>query len=134
MRQNWKISVREGKFLEFSVETTGRTRRGTRKFEPQVGTFTLGRPKQVVSQGGGEAAWDFSDSTLTFIRTYPEGAYRIRFQFSRAAKEFKCSANAAFARENGTGQIKLKSPGNGAVTVITSARQISSSCKVTKGQ
>jgi hypothetical protein len=132
MRQDWDVSVVEDNFVKFSVETTARGPGGTRKLSPTVGKIALGQPREVAGRGGGEAMWSFVDSTLIFIRTYPEGAFRIRFQLSRTAHGLKCTANAAFARENGTGEIKIKSPASGELTTVLSSRQLSTNCKATK--
>ena len=132
IHQGWRIVVRPDKVIENTVDTSADTPRGSRKAPQNSGTFTLEEPRPVASRGGGEAVWKFADGTLTFIRTFPSGAYRVHFAFARSSSGLTCTVTEAFARQNGQGEIKLQSAfGDGEVTIV-SAKQLASRCKVEK--
>jgi hypothetical protein len=132
VKQTWTVMVEGGKTIKTTVRAVARGARRTRETEPLSAVDTLDQPRQVVSQGGGEAVWTFADGVLTYIRTYPSGARRIGFSFARGPDGLTCVANFAFARENGTGDIRLDSRFSGRNTTIVSARQLSSNCRVAK--
>jgi hypothetical protein len=132
IHQGWRIVIRPDKLIENTVDTTADTPRGTRKARQNSGMFTLEEPRPVASRGGGEAVWKFANGTLTFIRTFPSGAYRVHFAFARTSSGLTCTVTEAFARQDGRGEIKLQSAfGDGEVTIV-SAKQLASSCKVEK--
>jgi hypothetical protein len=132
IHQGWRIVIRPNNVIENTVDTTADTPRGTRKAPQNSGTFTLEEPRPVASRGGGEAVWKFANETLTFIRTFSSGAYRVHFAFARSPSGLTCTVSEAFARLDGRGEIKLQSAfGDGEVTIV-SAKQVASSCKVDK--
>jgi hypothetical protein len=132
IHQNWKFSMGPEKAIALNVNTTAQTPKGRRTGEPNIGTFTLDEPRKVPSRGGGEAVWKFADGTLSFIRTFPSGAYRAHFAFVRAPSGFTCSVTEGFARENGKGEIRLESAVGGGEITILSTKQLPSTCKVSK--
>jgi hypothetical protein len=102
-------------------------------FRQESGSATISKPKQIQSLGGGgDAIWIFENGTLTLLRTYRFGAYKMEIVFTRGPTGISCKARAPWARENGTGSIEMASAGNGQNFEVISARQISSSCRVTK--
>jgi hypothetical protein len=131
VNQSWKISFGNENSIRFAVNTTVRTSDGIRTAPQNAGTFTLDEPREVASRGGGEAVWTFLDETLTFIRTFRSGAYRIHFAFARGSSGLTCTVTEAFAREGENGEIKMQSPFGGEVSII-STKQLPSSCKVSK--
>jgi hypothetical protein len=131
IHQNWKFSVTD-ETVEHTIQNTTHGPRGTRKAEPNSGTFMLGESREVASRGGGEAVWTFADGTLTFVRTFPSGAYRANFAFSHGPSGLTCSVTAGFAREDGKGEIRLQSPFGGGEVTILSSKQLPSTCKVSK--
>jgi hypothetical protein len=130
IQQAWRLSIEAQQRVEFRIETTAQTPRGTRKAEPDANALTLEEPQAVGSRGGGEALFKFADETLTFIRTFPAGAYRLNFKFARGPAGLTCTVTEAFAREDGKGELKMKSAFGGEVTVL-STRQLPSTCNVT---
>jgi hypothetical protein len=126
--QNWKIAVGADRTIDLTVNTTVNGPRGTQKAPPNAGRFTLDESRSVQSRGGGQGAWSFADGTLSFIRTFPSGAYRAHFEFSRSDAGITCKVTEAFAREVGANAITLESPFGGQVTIINS-NQLSSTCQ-----
>jgi hypothetical protein len=130
--QRWTLNVDPDRTVSFNMDADARTPLGTRKAEPARGTFTLDEPRQVPNRGGGQAVWKFADGTLTLLRTFPAGAYRVSFAFQRAADGLTCAVDAGYARENGRGPIRLQSPFGGGEVTIVHAKQVSSRCPVGK--
>jgi hypothetical protein len=75
--------------------------------------------------------WKFADNTLTFVRTFRSGAYRMRFAIARNPAGLTCAATGAFARENGDGTIRMESASGREVTLV-GANPVSSSCKIVR--
>jgi hypothetical protein len=126
--QRWQISVNTDNTIATTVNTSFHTPQGTRKAPPNSGSFTLDDAREVRSRGGGKGAWAFADSTLTFTRTFPSGAFRVNLELSRNGDEIICTAKEAFARE-GNKNIVVESPFGGEVTIL-SAKQLSSDCSI----
>jgi hypothetical protein len=133
IHQTWRISIAADKSLEFTVTTTARGPGAPGRPLTNSGTATLDEPRQVPSFGGGTTVWEFADGTLTFFRTFRSGAYRAHFAFVRAPSGLACSVSEAFARENGTGEIRMQPDSGGEITIISS-KLLASSCKVTERQ
>ena len=130
--QRWRVTVEPDRTVSFTLESTARTPAGTRKAEPARGVFTLDEPRKVRNRGSGEGIWRFADGTLTFLRTLPAGAFRVSFALDRVGDRLTCKAEAAYAREDGRGPIRLESPYTGDEITIVSARQVSTSCKLSR--
>jgi hypothetical protein len=131
-QQVWKISVGANKAIDFTMDSTARGPGGTRKAKQLVASVDLDESRVVGTRGGGEALWTFADGALTFVRTLPSGAYRMNIAFAHAAAGPTCAVTGAFARENGRGPIQLISPFSGDRVTILSAKQVASSCKVSR--
>src|SRR5262249_37981516 len=130
--QVWNVSVGPNKAVDFTLDSTVRGPGGTRKAKQLVGSFDLDESRQIASHGGGEAIWTFAGGALTFVRTLPSGAYRVHVAFARAADGMTCTATGAFARENGTGRIRMRSRVSDNWLTILSSKQVASSCKVSR--
>jgi hypothetical protein len=128
--QYWKFEVGADKSIDMTVETTYQTPRGTRKAPPNSGRFSLDDARDVMSRGGGKGIWNFDDGALHFTRTFPSGAYRAHFTFSRVDGEIRCEVTEAFARQDGNKPITLASPVDGAKVTIIDSKQEPSDCKV----
>jgi hypothetical protein len=124
-----KVVIETDKTIDYSVNTTVRGPRGTRELRPLGGLFTLDQPRDVGSRGGGKALWTFADGTLIFVRTFLSGALRTTFAFERGAEGLTCETKFAFAREDGSGEIRMIAP-DGEKQTIVSAEQISSRCTI----
>jgi carbohydrate-selective porin OprB len=118
--------------IEQTFTSTAHGPRGTRQSQPMIGSFIVNRVRDVRSLGGGRAVWQFADGTLTFMRTYKQGAYRRTVAFTRGAQGLTCTVSESFARENGTGSIELNSLMDGRPTTIVRWKPVSSSCRVAK--
>jgi ribosomal protein L36 len=135
LKQTWDIAVGEDqKAVTTKVGTTTTTPRGTRTARPNIGVFILGEPRQIPSRGGGSAMWEFADGTLTFTRTFPSGAFRAHFVFTRGPDGLACAATEAFARENGGRPIRLQSAFGDGEVVMISAKQVGARCRIVKAQ
>jgi len=133
VQQAWKILIAADKSLEFTVTTTARGPGAPGKPLSNSGKVTLDEKREVPTYGGGMTVWEFVDGTLTFFRTFRSGAYRAHFAFVRSPSGLACNASEAFARENGTGDIRMQ-PDSGSEITIISSKLLASSCKVTERQ
>jgi hypothetical protein len=129
VEQNWKVVIGDDKTISFTLHVRSQGPRRTRK-DQRGGMFILDKPRDVASRGGGEAVWTFADGTLTFVRTFRSGARRLSIAFERGADGLTCSASFAFARQDGSGPIRLEGL-SGREQVIVRAKQISSTCSIT---
>ena len=78
--------------------------------------------------------WSLDGGTLSFVRTFRSGAYRVLFALTRERHGgMKCRVTEAFAREEGRGPIQLMSPVGGRNMTIVNAKQVSATCKITSG-
>jgi hypothetical protein len=130
---SWRIVIGPGVSIQSTVNVTFHNPHGQRKAEPLTGSFILDQSRHVGSRGGGQGVWHFEEQTLTFTRTFEQGAFRIKFAFSRNDEALSCQASETFARENGTGRIAMQSAIDGQPITIIRAKQISSNCRVFKG-
>ena len=131
VQQTWRISIAADKSLEFTVTTTASGPGAPAKPLTSSGTVILDERREVPTFGGGMTVWEFVDGTLTFFRTFRSGAYRAHFAFARAPGGLACSVSEAFARENGTGEIRMQPESGGEITIISS-KVLATSCKVTE--
>jgi hypothetical protein len=131
LRDDRKIAVGPGESLQNTIVHTMSGPSGT-SVRQESGSYAINKPRQTQSLGGGEAVWVFENGTLTLLRTYRSGGYKTEIVFTRGATGIVCKVRAPFARENGTGSIEMTSAVNGQSWQVISARQISSSCCVTK--
>jgi hypothetical protein len=129
---NWRMVIGPGEAIDMQVVSTVEGPRGKRTGKPRGGMLTLGKAQQLRGQGGGHGVFEFQDGTLTFVRTFPQGAYRGNFELVRSPNGINCTMNEAFARERGVGGIVLHSAVDGKPFTLISSKQVSSSCKVVK--
>ena len=130
---SWRLVIGPGLSIQSTVNATFHNPHGQSKAEPVTGSFILDQSRHVGSRGGGQGMWHFEEGTLTFTRTFEQGAFRIKFAFSRKDEGLSCQASESFARENGTGPIAMRSAIDGQPVTIVRAKQISSNCRVFKG-
>jgi hypothetical protein len=129
--QHWEFEIGTDKTINMTVRSTFHTPRGTREAPPNSGRFSLEDARDVASRGGGKGIWNFDDGALHFTRTFPSGAYRAHFTFSRVNGELRCEVTEAFARQDGNKPITLASPVDGGKVTILDSKQEPSDCKVT---
>ena len=77
--------------------------------------------------------WVLEDDTLTSLKVFEVGAVVMKIKSDKIDANLKCSVSAPIAREVGAGATTDTSAmkGGGKVEVL-SAKQISSSCRVSK--
>jgi hypothetical protein len=128
-----KIEIGPADRIQQTNTTTAYTARGTRKGKTTSGWWTLERPRETTSRGGGHGVWIFADGTLTFLRTFQGGALKRVFAFTGGgAGGLNCTATQTFAREQGVHGIVLESAVDNVPIVILSTKPISAMCRVTK--
>ncbi len=132
IHQDWILHVNDDHYIVMTLGTTVQTPNGPRKAKPNSGSFALDEPLMLKSRGGGEAMFKFADSVLMFMRTFPAGAYRTQFAFTRSGANLTCTVTEAFAREPGK-ELKMESAFGGEIMVLNS-KQLPSTCKVAKKQ
>ena len=128
----WKVVIGPGDAIENTMSQTSHTARGEHKSRPRTVSYVLGKEHQEWSQGGGTAAWEFNAGTLTYMRTFSEGAYRADVAFSRGPAGLTCSITDTFGREGGHGALVMQSVIDGSEVTILSSRLVSSNCRVAK--
>jgi len=127
--QSWSVELGPG----LQIKHTSRPQaRGRPEALANVGTFRLDEAREIGSSGGGMGRWSLEGGTLTWTRTFVQGAHRSEFALARKDQGFDCSAKDFFARESGTGKVTLWSPGAGTMITVVSWRQISATCRVSK--
>src|SRR6516164_8293501 len=80
---NWRIVIGPEVSIQSTFNVTYHNPHGQSKANPLTGSFILDQTRHVGSVGGGEGVWHFENETLTFTRTYEQGALRIKFVFFR---------------------------------------------------
>ena len=127
--QSWSLEIGPGR----QIKSTSRPQvRGRPETPASTGTFRLDEAREVSNFGGGMGRWTLEEGTLTFTRTYVQGAFRAQFALTRKDQGFNCSAKDFFAREGGTGDITFWSATAGTMTTVLSWRQVSDTCRVSR--
>lgn len=82
----------------------------------------------------GHLVWAFEEDKgrLTRLQTLVSGGRRISIDLARAKDGLSCKAEAAFAREDGTGEIEASSIVREGTIEWLDVRQVSTKCRVTK--
>jgi hypothetical protein len=90
-------------------------------------TGTLGKPREI--SGSGHSVMVLAGNTLTMLRTFDVGGNKTTITFSGGGRT--CSVQGIMAREVGAGTTRRDHIKGGTVDII-SAKQISSSCQVSR--
>jgi hypothetical protein len=98
----------------------------------QQAPLRIGTPKVAMNRGGGYRLAVFLDGTLTFMRTYRQGGYKIEIRLARAADGLTCTSRETYLRELGADSIAMDSLSSGRPAVVVSSKQISSACRLIK--
>ncbi len=131
---NLQLLIGPGDRIQQTVTPTSHTPRGPKPGETRTSLHTLERPREVRSQGGGNALFVFLEGTLTFLRTYKGGAFKRMIAFARDKEGLTCTVSETFAREDGVGTIYLDSFVDGVSVIVVSYKQLSSRCRVAAGK
>ncbi len=120
--------------VRFEFSSTGFGPRGARQAPVRKGRALLGKVVESGDLDGGQAAWTFENGALTTLRIYGNaGGFKRTIHFARdGADAFTCKAEAAYLREDGVGRVATRSAIDNVPFTILSAKQVSSSCKVSK--
>ena len=97
----------------------------------RTGKGEIGKPREANSPGS--VLWVLEDNTLVSLRVFEVGASIMRNKLEKSDSGLSCSVSAPIAREVGAGATTDTSAmkGGGKVEVL-SAKQISSSCRVSR--
>jgi hypothetical protein len=125
-----KLAIGPGDTLRSETTDTLFVSMGTH-VTTRSGSYTINKPREIRSSGGGTGVWLFSNGMLVFLRTLHSGAYKMQITFNRVSSGVACHFRAVFARENHVGDVDF-SGSFGQPWEITSSRQISSTCRVIK--
>jgi hypothetical protein len=128
------LLIGPGDQIQRTWTPTSHTPRGKIQGKPQTNLIKLERTRELGSLGGGHGVVVFSDGTLTFLRTLKGGALKRDVAFARGAEALTCTATEAFVRESGVGAIFFDSSIDGVPMIVVSAKQLSSTCRVTAGK
>jgi len=131
-QSDWRIIIGPGDRIEYKLDAISHTKAGPRKAKPIHTVLRLEQPREAAQLGGGHMVWVFEDQTLTNLRVYKGGAFKRTFAFARSGNGLSCSATETLARETGVKGVELESSVDDAPIVILSAKQTSSTCKVSK--
>lgn len=131
-QEDLKLVIGPGDLIDGTFNPTSYTLRGVKKGKVITFLTKLDRMGETNSSGGGTTIWKFRDGTLTFLRTFKEGALKRTIVFVRSAEGLTCTANLSLARENGVGSLSMNSAIDDVPLKIISAKQMSSTCRVTK--
>jgi hypothetical protein len=127
---DWSITVEPGAKIGWSFQPTVHTRLGDRIGQKITTTATLDEPWYTPN---GQAIWQFSESTLIFVRSFKNGgATRVSIAFKQDGPNLRCSASQVFARERGKNTLTMNSAIDGAPVTIFSWKAVSSTCDVTR--
>jgi len=126
----YQLNIGAGGSYTGTVTRRGQTPRGP-VTSTQSFSGTLGRAREARGAMGGHAVWLLSGNTLRMLRTYQVGGKTAVISFGPGARS--CTIRSPFMREIGAGSaIRREAIGGGGTVEITSARQTSSSCQVTR--
>ena len=125
---DWNITVETGGKISWSYRPTISTRRGTQKGVKIANTSALDESWQTAN---GAAIWQFSDTELSFVRSYQGGAMKLTIALKQDGPNLTCTASNVFARERDKNGLILNSPIDDTPVTIFSWKQVSSICDVT---
>jgi hypothetical protein len=131
-----QIAFEPDNVIQFELSSTGFGPRGSRQAPVRKGRALLGKVVETRNGDGGQATWMFEDGALTTFRIFGNaGGFKRTIRFERdGADAFTCKADAAYVREEGVGRVATRSAVDNVPFTILSAKQTSSSCKISKAR
>lgn len=128
LRSQFNLAIGPGDALRQSVISTIVAPNGREKNQMSGVDFILGKPRRGAN---GPVVWRFENGTLTRLQSLLSGARRVSFVLKRDGGKLTCTVDAAFAREDGTGEIETKSTAKpGATVQWLDIKQKSADCRV----
>ena len=131
-----QIAFEPDNVIRFELSSTSFGPRGSREAPVRKGRALLGKVVESRNGDGGQAVWKFEDGALTTLRIFGNaGGFKRTIHFGRdGADAFTCKSEAAYVREDGVGRVATRAAVDNAPVTILSAKQTSSSCKVSKAR
>ena len=124
----FNLAIGPGDALKQTVASTIIAPNGREKNTNSSADFILGKPRRAAN---GPVVWRFENGTLTRLQSLLSGARRISFVLKREGGKLTCTVDAAFAREEGMGEIETKSTSRpGATVQWLDIKQKSATCRV----
>jgi len=127
---HFDIAIGPADALTQTVNSTIIRPDGREKAQTSAAEFVLNKPRKGTN---GPVVWKFEKSTLTRLQSLLSGARRISFVLKREGDKLTCSVDAAFAREEGMGEIETRSSSRpGAKVQWLDIKQKSATCRVVR--
>jgi hypothetical protein len=127
---HFDIAIGPGDALKQTVNSTVMTPDGRERALSSTADFILNKPRKGAN---GPVVWKFEKGTLTRLQSLLSGARRISFVLKREGDKLTCTVDAAFAREEGMGEIETQSTTRpGAKVQWLDIKQKSATCRVVR--
>ena len=127
---HFDIAIGPGDALKQTVNSTVMTPDGRERALSSTADFILNKPRKG---NNGPVVWKFEKNTLTRLQSLLSGARRISFVLKREGDKLACTVDAAFAREEGMGEIETQSTSRpGAKVQWLDIKQKSATCRVVR--
>jgi hypothetical protein len=125
---HFDIAIGPGNALTQTVNSTIIRPDGRERVQTSTAEFVLNKPRKGTN---GPVVWKFEKGTLTRLQSLLSGARRISFVIKRDGDKLTCTVDAAFAREEGMGEIETRSTARpGAKVQWLDIKQKSATCRV----
>jgi len=127
---HFDIAIGPGDALKQTVNSTVMIPDGRERALSSTADFILNKPRKG---NNGPVVWRFEKNTLTRLQSLLSGARRISFVLKREGDKLTCTVDAAFAREEGMGEIETQSTTRpGAKVQWLDIKQKSANCRVVR--
>jgi hypothetical protein len=127
---HFDLTLGPGDALTQTVNSTIIRPDGREKALTSTAEFVLNKPRKGTN---GPVVWKFEKGTLTRLQSLLSGARRISFVLKRDGGKLTCTVDAAFAREDGMGEIETRSTARpGAKVQWLDIKQKSAICRVVR--
>jgi hypothetical protein len=127
---HFDLALRAGEALTQAVNSTVVTPDGRERALTSTAEFVLNKPRKGAN---GPVVWRFENGTLTRLQSLLSGARRVSFVLKREGDKLTCKVDAAFAREEGMGEIETHSTTRpGAKVQWLEIKQKSATCRIVR--
>jgi hypothetical protein len=125
---HFDIAIEPGDALTQTVNSTIIRPDGRERALTSTAEFVLNKPRKG---NNGPVVWKFEKGMLTRLQSLLSGARRISFVLENEGGKLTCTVDAAFAREEGMGEIETRSTTRpGAKVQWLDIKQKSAKCRV----